>query len=369
MAPTLPGGTRPQDLVPGVGRFLGTPVDDLEVGTVEPVAHVATAPTTAGLFRVALTARSADGARTPVRLVAKVLRPARHGLPPQMHDEARAHLDRTIPWRLEADVVSGLRPERFPPGLGLPALVALSVRDDEATLWQQEVAVDGAPWTGGDVVQAAGLLGRLAARRAHDPVPWGGPTFLRSFLDDAVRTWAVPLLRGSEAWQHPEFAAAVGRGLEEPVRALMADVASDDGPGVAPLAAVPALPSHGDPTPDNLLRPASDPSSFVLIDWASATCAPAGWDVVPLVFGPAEAGRAPAEEAVAVLSRAVAAYGEGLALEGHPVDPVALRAAVRAMVRLRYGITVLPLDALAGGRTRSSSRGRQADLVAAVLGL
>ncbi|MFC5064894.1 hypothetical protein [Actinomycetospora atypica] len=369
MPPTLPGGTRTADLEPGVARLLGVPVESLEVGVVEPVAHVATAPTTAGLSRVSLVARSADGGCTPVRLVVKVLRPARYGLPPQMPDEARAHLDRTIPWRLEADVVTGLRPDRFPPGLGLPALVALSVRDEEVALWQEEVAVHGAPWTAGDVVRAAGLLGRLAARRAHDPVPWAGPTFVRSFLDDAVRTWAMPLLGAPEAWDHPEFEAAVARGLEGPVRALMADVASDDGPGVAPLAGVPALPSHGDPTPDNLLRPAADPGSFVLIDWASATCAPAGWDVVPLVFGRAEAGRAPAAEAVAVLPQAVAAYGEGLAEEGHPVDPAALGAAVRAMVRLRYGMTVLPLDALAGSRERTSGRDRQADLVAAVLDL
>ncbi len=363
---TLPGGTTPVDLAPGVGRLLGRGPVDLVVASVERIEHVITAPTTADVHRVHLRAR--DTGET-VDLVAKRLRPARYGLPPQMPDDARAHLDRTIPWRLEADLVATLTPDRFPVGLRPARTVAVVEGDEEVTLWQEQVAVADVAWTPDDVVRAAGLLGRLAARRAAEPVPWTGTTFVRSFLDDAVRTWAAPLLADPAAWDHPAFGAAVERGLEGPVRALLGDLAADDGPGVAPWTSVPALPAHGDPTPDNLLRPVGDPSSYVMIDWASATCAPVGWDVVPLVFGPAEAGRAPASDAVDVLPRAIDAYADGLAAEGYPVDRSALRAAVRALVRMRYGVTVLPLDALVGGRARTSARAGQADLVAAVLRL
>ncbi|MCD2190629.1 phosphotransferase [Actinomycetospora soli] len=369
MTPSLPGGIPPSGLADGLGRLLGRRVVDVAVQAVGCIAHVATAPTTAGLHRVSVLARTADGERVPVGVVAKVLRPARFGLPPQMPDDARDHLDRVIPWRLEAEVVTTVPPDRFPPGLRLPAPVALTERDEEIVLWQEEVEVADRPWTAEDVVRAAGLLGRLAARRARDVVPWTGPSFVRSFLDDAVRSWAAPLLLAPGAWEHPEFAAAVERGLEEPVRALLDDLATDDAPGVAPWATVPVLPAHGDPTPDNLLRPAADPGSFVAIDWASATSAPVGWDVVPLVLGRAEAGRASAAEAVAVLPRALDAYADGLAAEGYEIDRAVLTAAVRALTRMRYGVTVLPLDALIGGRTRTSARSAQADLVAAVLAL
>ncbi|WP_433801712.1 hypothetical protein [Actinomycetospora sp. CA-084318] len=369
MTTTVPGGVAPGDLAAGLGELLGRRVVDAVVDAVESIAHAVTAPTTAGLHRVSVLAGTADGDQVPVRLVAKVLRPARYGLPPEMPDDARAHLDRVIPWRLEAEVVTTMPADRLPAGLRLPGLVAWTTRAEEIVLWQEDVATADDPWTPDDVVRAAGLLGRLAARRADDVVPWVGPTFLRSFLDGAVRSWAAPLLRAPGSWRHPEFAAAVERDLEEPVLALLDDLATDDGPGVAPWLTAPGLPSHGDPTPDNLLRPVADPSSFVLIDWATATCAPVGWDVVPLVFGRAEAGRAPAAEAVAVLPRALEAYADGLAVEGRPVDRTALTAAVRAMARMRYGVTVLPLDALVGGRTRTSAREPQADLVAAVLAL
>jgi hypothetical protein len=99
----------------------------------------------------------------------------------------------------------------------------------------------------------------------------------------------------------------------------------------------------------NLLRPRSDPEQFVLIDWGTAALGPVGWDVVPLVFGPAENGTAPPDDLAERLAVAAPAFVTGLAEEGMQVQECDVVAAVRTCALLRYPMTSLPLGEFVRG--------------------
>jgi len=134
--------------------------------------------------------------------------------------------------------------------------------------------------------------------------------------------------------------------LRDDLTALAADVDEL----MASLSGVPWTNTHGDPTPMNMLRPRTAPEEFVLIDWGTASRGPLGWDVVPLVFGPAENGTAPPDDLPARLAVAVPAFEAGLAAEGADLDDGAVAAAVRACALLRYLFTSLPLGEVTVGR-------------------
>src|SRR3954451_25300554 len=93
----------------------------------------------------------------------------------------------------------------------------------------------------------------------------------------------------------------------------------------------------------NLLRPREDRESFVLIDWGTASRGPVGWDVVPLVFGPAENGTAAPSDLAGRLAVAIPAYEAGLAEDGWSLPDGAVGRAVRRAALLRYPFTSLPL--------------------------
>jgi hypothetical protein len=335
----LPGAVTRAQLQADLRRHLHRP--GLAVHTVDcrPLPHRITAPTTGSLNRVRV-----EHTEGTTDLVVKALQAARHGLPPQMPPEVRERLDRLIPWRLEAEVLAGPTPSRMPPGLHAPDVVAVHEEDDDRlTLWATDVLPVDTPWTPEDVARAAAGLGRLAARRADDPPPTA-LDFLVSYRDEQLGTWAVPRLLDPATWDHPLFQLPAVAAL----RAELTDLAGRVRDVHAALDDLPVLPAHGDATPMNLLRPGSAPAEFVLIDWGMATSAPVGYDVVPLVFGRAEAGDAPAGEVPALLEVAVRAYAGGLAAEGLPIDPREVwRAAVTAAV-LRYPCTGVPLPALHG---------------------
>jgi hypothetical protein len=246
---------------------------------------------------------------------------------------------------MEADVLaSGVR-ERAPEGLVVPEVVLLAEQpDDRLTLWTGEVDVAEGGWTADDVERAAHLLGRLAARRAGDALPpTPGPDFLTSYRDEVLGSWAVPILEDDATWAHPLFRVPAVAALREEVLAVGRRAAEVH----AALERLPALPAHGDATPMNLLRPRSAPSSFVLVDWGTSTSAPAGYDVVPLVFGRGEDGSGPAAELPDLVERAVPAYRDGLAAEGLEVTLEEVRTAVLGAALLRYPCTGLPLRSLA----------------------
>ena len=103
------GAATVRELLTALRRWVGDPGLEVDDVTCRPLPHDVSAPTTRRLTRVRLEGRGGSGQPVVLRLVAKELQSARYGLPPQMPDDARAHLDALIPWRLEADVlVSGV---------------------------------------------------------------------------------------------------------------------------------------------------------------------------------------------------------------------------------------------------------------------
>ncbi|MCO7221345.1 hypothetical protein [Klenkia sp. PcliD-1-E] len=357
----LPGGLPLDTLAADLARWTGDPGLAVAEVLVEPVAHTISAPTTARLDRVAVTTT----AGATHRLVVKSLQAARHGLPPFLPPEVVAHLDTVIPWRLEIDLLGTPLRDRVPDGLRFPDVVAVHHQDDDrATLWMADAQPTAEPWTAVDTERAAHLLGRLAARRRHDPVPaFPGGDFLTAYVANQVQQWAVPRILADESWSHPLLAPHAG--LRPALTALVAEL-----PGlVDAVRACLQLPAHGDPTPMNLLRPADAPGEFVAIDWGTSTRAPVGWDVVPLVLGRAEAGLSDADEPARLLPAALAAHRDGLAAEGVDVTASELEGAVLAAVRLRYPLTSLDPGALGEGPEAVDRAARRAAFVAAVLAL
>jgi hypothetical protein len=339
----LPGGTSAERLAADLRRHLGRPALVVEQTTSRPLGHQIATATTAGLTRVRADCRDGDE-QLSVHLVVKGLHSARHGLPPSMPPAVRARLDRLIPWRLEADAYAADLGRVMPPGLRMPDLVAVHEQDDDRlTLWLLDVDPLDTPWTDDDISRAATGLARLAVRRADLP-SFGAGDFLLDYRDRMLGEWAVPRLLMPESWDHPLFALPEVAALRAEVTALAGRVAAVH----ADVAAFPRLPAHGDATPMNLLRPRSAPEEFVLIDWGTATDAPIGYDLVPLVFGRAESGLAPPGEVPGLLGTAVGAYTRGLAAEGVHVSEDVVRRAVVSAAMVRYPCTGLPVPALDG---------------------
>jgi hypothetical protein len=336
----LPGGLAVDALRDALRRWTGRPGLAVDAVACTPIAHRISAPTTRALTRVRVAA-SDGGQRLELRLVTKELQAARYGLPPQMPDDARAHLDAVIPWRLEADVLTGRAVTLMPPGLRTPEVVAVHEQDgDRLTLWLEDADPLDTPWTAADTERAATGLGRLAARRVGLPSPRiPGGDFLTGYRDEQLATWAVPWLLYDATWAHPLFRLPEVAALRPEVCALARRVVDVH----ARLAALPLLPAHGDATPMNLLRPRARPGEFVLVDWGMTGPAPAGFDLLPLVFGRAESGFGPPGEVPALLDVAVPAYCAGLAAEGVDVPLADLAAGVLTAALLRYPCTTMPL--------------------------
>lgn len=345
-AEDLPGGVTRDDVQDMLRRELGRPWLSVRQIDVTPVQHTITAPATDFLRRVRVVADDAE--RLELRLVAKGLQSAIHGLPAFVPIEDRERIAAVIPWRLEAEVYTGDTADRMPPGLRLPELYGVFQRgDDRIQLWLEDVEPVDVPWSPSDLARAATALGRLTVRRADQVLLSQPPrSFLEHMVDDAVRRFAVPHLAGESLWSHPAFGQPEVAALRDELRDLAGGL--DD--LLASLTGVPWVNTHGDPTPMNLLRPRAHPDTFVLIDWGTATRGPVGWDVVPLVFGPAENGSAHPDDLAERLAVAVPAYGAGLAAEGMAVPEDALAAAVRSCALLRYPFTSLPLSEALNGR-------------------
>ncbi len=360
--------TPTSELEDALRRALGRP--DLVVDRVErtPVAHRITAPVTGSLDRVQVTAH--DSAPVEVRCVVKVVQSAMHGLPPYIPLADRERIAAGIPWRLEVEVYTGDTAARMPPGLRLPRLYAALERPDDRTeLWLEDVDPVEGPWTTAQLVQAATGLGRLTARRADQQLaslPLG-PTFLEHLVANTVGLWGVPALRDEQLWAHPAFAQPEVAGL----RAELLELAGQVEVMLESLRAVPWLNTHGDATPMNVLRPRGDGDTLVLIDWGTASRGPVGWDLVPLVFGPAENGSAPPEGFADLLAATVPAFEAGLAEEGLPQPAGEVGRVVRTCALLRYPFTSLPLgEALHGAPEPADMAGhtrRKAAFVRGVL--
>jgi hypothetical protein len=112
------------------------------------------------------------------------------------------------------------------------------------------------------------------------------------------------------------------------------------------LDTLPKTYAHGDASPQNLLLPANEPDTVVVIDWGFGTLLPVGFDLGQLLVGLASAGVSDPLELAAIDAEIFPAYLDGLAAEDHKVEPTQVRAGYIGGLAARSALCALPLELL-----------------------
>lgn len=238
-----------------------------------PVAFRPIALTTAAVYRV-VSARSS--------VFVKVLRRPR--IPADLADLAG-----DFPWRDEAEFL--LSDFALPPGFRRPRVLRVDDLGDRIGLWLEDVRCAGVAWDLPRFRRAALGLGRWAGRR------FGGAP------GRALRVlYEGRLVR--EAFLRPDCSP-----FAERVPELLAR-----------LEALPQATGHNDACPQNLLVPADDPESFVVIDVGWQCPSPVGADLGQLLVGLAQAGQMAVDDLPPIREQIIDAYLEGIRLEHRVVS-------------------------------------------------
>jgi Phosphotransferase enzyme family len=350
----------PAELAGVASAAAGHPVRDPRVRST-PVPYDWGSPATAGLWRTEV--RDGPGAATPAcTFFVKLLRhprlwPGLGHLPDQAsRDEFVAY----FPWRYELDMYESGIGAVLPPGMRTPALHHVGRPDaDHLALWWEFVPERPGPWQLADYRLAAGLLGRLAARRragaevnralpAAAQVPHPSGSSLRFYTERRVLRAALPALRDDRIWAHPVLAAALRQAGDPRLPADMAAL-GDRLPDILDmLDGLPQTHAHGDASPQNLLLPAAEPGTVVVIDWGFGDLLPVGFDLGQLLTGLALAGLTDPAELAGIDGVIFGAYLDGLAAEGYQVAPELVRAGYLGSLAARSALCSLPLELLAG---------------------
>ncbi len=316
-------------------------VDAVELldSRVEPVNYHLPAITTGGRWWVAGHAATPTE-RAPFRFFVKQVRSwERHPYFAFVPHEYRELATATVPWKTEAEVYRSDLAHRLPDGLTAPR--ALGVFDLDATsssIWLEEVPTRPATWDRRRYERAAYLLGRLSGSRDLAPlaslreVDWT----LATYVEGRVEVQVLPMLLSDELWQHPLCA-----GFEDLVERLRAT-----GRRAAELAteadALPALLSHGDACPNNLL--AGEDDDFVMIDFGFWGAAPVGFDLTQLLVGEVQLGRRGTDDLADLDDALVTAYVAGLRDEGCEVPEEQVRRGHALCMMVMTGLSTVPFD-------------------------
>ena len=316
--------------------------------TLEAFPYAFGSPATAGLYRLHGPGWSWFG---------KVLQHVRHWpglalIPPEHGD----HFAATYPWRSELELWEEPYVGALPEGMRPPVLHGLvDLGDDRLAIWMEHV-IEAPPEE--DLARfdrAARLLGRWNAR-CSDPAIVAGNDYpvgyaLRLYAETAVPQRGLAPLDDDELWSHPWLAGHAGlRGtLQRLGTELPAMLDRLDGH-------VQCIP-HGDASPQNLMVPADDPETFVVIDVSFRTPHALGFDLGQLLVGLTHAGLVPASMLGGIAERIVPAYVAGLEAEGiHGAADAAVDAFVTsALVRSGF-------DSFLYGLIGSDDDGRPARL-------
>lgn len=326
--------------------------------SVTPINYDWGSPATAGLWRVGLR-QLRDENVSCTSFFVKLLRhprlwPALSLLP---DEEGRRSFVEFFPWRFELDMYESGIADALPPGLRMPALHAVKHADaDHIALWFEYVDQQTGRWGLADYRRAAYLLGRMAARRrdgaavnARLPglcrVGLPGES-LRFYVRNRVTLATLPGLRDPGLWRHPTIQAALRHvadpALPDDMRAL-----SDRLPAILDLlAALPQTHGHGDASPQNLLRPAGEPGTLVVIDWGFGDLLPIGFDLGQLLVGLAHTGETDPDELAAIDAAIMPGYLDGLADEGYEVDARLVRTGYLGGLAVRSALCALPVEQL-----------------------
>ncbi|HEX8508754.1 MAG TPA: phosphotransferase [Propionibacteriaceae bacterium] len=302
--------------------------------------------TTAGRFWVQGKARHPGGV-VPYAFFVKVVQswtrsPQFQRVPEPLREIAAAGL----PWRNEPAVYRSDLRDRLPAGLSLPRAHAVVDLDDlSAGLWLQAIDHDPSHWERPTFERAAYLLGRLAASPAVRPLcSLGSSDVVRGYGHGRLEHQVLPTLRGEGLWNHPLVAPAFGPDL----KGRLLD-AADALPGfLQELDGSQLGSAHGDASPRNLLVPAGDKESFVLIDFGFWCEAPLTFDLTQLLIGEIQTGERPASELAELEEACLPAYHQGLHDEGHDVSLHTLRRTHALLMLLYFGLSAVPLEVLFG---------------------
>jgi aminoglycoside phosphotransferase (APT) family kinase protein len=104
--------------------------------------------------------------------------------------------------------------------------------------------------------------------------------------------------------------------------------------------------AHGDASPQNLLLPASEPGTVVIIDWGFGTLLPIGFDLGQLLVGLAHARKSDLSALPDIDAAIFPAYLEGLAAEDYPAVPAQVRLGYLGALAARSALSALPLELL-----------------------
>jgi hypothetical protein len=347
---------RPDELERMVAAAAGRPVPEPRAQAT-PIGYDWGSPVTAGLWRVDV-ASAADRHDSGCTFFVKLVRHTRlwPGLRVLPSDEERAQFVSYYPWHYELDIQKSGIESVLPPGLRMPALYHVTRPDaDHMGLWWEFIDQRPEPWRLADYRLAARLLGQLAARRRSGAAANEAlPEIARSHDGSALRFYTgrrilrgfLPALQAGQFWQHPVLRAALDRAGDPDLAADMIALGSRLPRLLDLLDELPQTYAHGDASPQNLLLPAAEPGTIVVIDWGFGTLLPVGFDLGQLLVGLAHAGEADAADLPAIDAEIFPAYLNGLADEDYKVDPAQVRAGYIGSLAARSALCAIPVETL-----------------------
>jgi hypothetical protein len=335
---------------------------------VIPIPYDRGSPATAGLWRVDVSDESVrapgrdDQAPGPLSYTyfVKLLRHPRRwpGLVHLPDQATREEFVSFFPWRFELDMYECGIGAVLPAGMRTPRLHHVRRTDeDHLGLWWEFVPERPASWDLADYRRAAFLLGRLAARRregadvnrllprvSRQAHPSGSS--LRFFTERRVLRGVLPALRAGRIWDHPLASAALRQARDSALPADMLALADRLPEVLDMLDRLPQTYAHGDASPQNLLLPAKEPGTVIVIDWGFGSLLPIGFDLGQLLVGLAHAGKSDPSGLRDIDAAIFPAYMEGLAAEDYPADPAQVRAGYIGALTARSALSALPLELL-----------------------
>ncbi len=306
--------------------------------TFEVVGYSFGSPATGGLYRL-------RGPQDPGwSIFCKVLQhpkhwPVLHLLPPSSQEQFLAE----FPWRIELDLWEPAVLASLPAGVRAPELHrVIDLGDDRLAVWMEDVEESATPWDLDRYRRAAELLGRWNARSRTAELlgPFPPGYALRMYAQDAVVTRGLGPLGDDELWSHAWLAGHAD------LRARLVALGQQIPELLDRLDALPQAMPHGDASPQNLLVPASDPGTYVVIDVGMRTPHALGFDLGQLLVGLVHAGTVPASDLPAIADAILPAYVAGLAAEGDPTTPEQVREGFAISAMLRSGFDSFLYDLL-----------------------
>lgn len=334
-------GQRSVELVSARAAKIPFPMFNMTTGGLWRVSGTAIAPSASGPPGAG--GQVTAGFSTVVKLIqSPLLWSGIDQVPPGFRD-ALAH---NYPWHTEADVYASSLAQAMPSGGRLPAVYCIEELDRQRTaIWMEDIPDNpAAAWDDARYMRAAALLGRLAGSAAvRDSCPALSTAVdagrLRFFLDGVGTQVLMPGIRGGELWKVPAVAAVATAPLVAGLRRLT-DRAYEL---VEEILALPALPAHGDASPQNLLDGGAAPGSvdFAVIDWGMYGAACVGFDLSQLLAGRVNQGDMDGGELYRLEPLCLAAYCRGLAQSGADVPESAVRRGHAASMALFTGLTAV----------------------------